>query len=64
MNFEQLKQQVKEGESHHLEFKKSTTQIKAAFETLCAFLNGVGGTVLIGVSDIGKINGQHISDKT
>ena len=33
-------------------------------ETLCAFLNGEGGTVLFGVTDKGKIIGQDVSDKT
>lgn len=33
-------------------------------ETLCAFLNGNGGTVLFGVTDEGKIKGQEVSDKT
>lgn len=33
-------------------------------ETLCAFLNGAGGTVLFGVTDKGKIIGQDLSDKT
>ena len=33
-------------------------------ETLCAFLNGEGGTVLFGVKDNGKIIGQEVSDKT
>lgn len=33
-------------------------------ETLCAFLNGDGGTVLFGVTDEGKIIGQDIAGKT
>lgn len=64
MDIEQLKSIIKQGESHTLEFKKSTTQLKAAFETLCGFLNGHGGTVLIGISDNGKIVGQKVTDNT
>jgi ATP-dependent DNA helicase RecG len=64
MNIEQLTSLAKQGESHTLEFKKSTTQIQAAFETVCAFLNGDGGTVLIGVTDDGRIVGQDIADNT
>jgi ATP-dependent DNA helicase RecG len=64
VNIEQLKQLISTGESNRLEFKKSTTQIKAAFETLCAFLNGAGGSVLIGIADNGQIVGQQVSDKT
>ena len=33
-------------------------------ETLCAFLNSEGGTVLFGVTDKGKIIGQEVIDKT
>ena len=35
-----------------------------AGETLCAFLNGQGGRVLIGVTDQGKITGQAVTDTT
>ena len=51
MNIEQLQTLVDKGESDRIEFKKSTTQIKPAFETLCAFLNGAGGIILFGVTD-------------
>jgi ATP-dependent DNA helicase RecG len=65
MDIDQLKALVKQGESHSLEFKTSTTQLKGAFETLCGFLNGNnGGTVLIGVTDKGKVVGQQVTDKT
>ncbi|MBI3661151.1 putative DNA binding domain-containing protein [Candidatus Acetothermia bacterium] len=52
------------GESDTLEFKKSTGQLTRAAETLCAFLNANGGTVIIGVTPQGKIVGQQVSDKT
>ncbi|MBY0272886.1 MAG: putative DNA binding domain-containing protein [Alphaproteobacteria bacterium] len=64
MDIGQIKALVKQGESHTLEFKKSTTQLKAVFETLCGFLNGHGGTVLIGVNDSGMIIGQKVTDNT
>ncbi len=64
MDIEQLKQLVSKGESQQLEFKKTTCQLKPAFETLCAFLNGGGGTVLFGVTDNGQILGQQVHDKT
>lgn len=64
MDIEQLKALVNQGESHTLEFKKSTTQLKPAFETLCGFLNAHGGIVLIGVNDGGKIIGQDVTDAT
>jgi ATP-dependent DNA helicase RecG len=55
---------ISEGESERLEFKKSTGVLKAIAETLCAFLNGHGGRVLVGVSDQGKILGQDVRDHT
>lgn len=52
------------GESATLEFKKSTAELRRAGETLCGFLNGDGGRVLIGVSPDGKAVGQDVSDAT
>lgn len=59
-----IKKLISQGESETLEFKKSTTQSKPAFETLCAFLNNAGGTVVIGVSSSGNIVGQNVTDNT
>jgi ATP-dependent DNA helicase RecG len=64
MNIEQLIELVKQGESQRLEFKKSTGQLKPAFETTCAFLNGKGGVILFGVKDDGQIIGQQVADQT
>jgi len=64
MTLDQIKELVAQGESSTLEFKTSTGQLRAAFETICAFLNSDGGTVLIGVSDKGRIVGQEVADKT
>lgn len=46
---------IAHGESEILEFKSSFA--KDVVETLCAFANHRGGTVLIGVNDEGKIVG-------
>lgn len=46
-------------ETDSIEFKKTTGQLERGMETLCAFLNGTGGTVLFGVTDEGKIAGQR-----
>ncbi len=65
MTHTQLKALVKHGESNVLEFKKSTGQRSLAMQTVCSFLNSdVGGTLLFGVTDGGKIIGQEVSDKT
>lgn len=63
MNLEELEIIIQNGESEILEFKKSTSLLQATAETLCAFLNGKGGRVLIGVSS-DKALGQHVSDNT
>jgi ATP-dependent DNA helicase RecG len=64
MNLGSLEQLVAKGESETLEFKKSTAELRRAGETLCAFLNGEGGQVLIGVAPDGKPVGQQVSDAT
>lgn len=64
MELEEIKLLAQKGESDILEFKKSTAKLKDAFQTLCGMLNGLGGKVLIGVTDSGKIVGQTISDNT
>ena len=63
-DIEQLTSLIKQGESHTLEFKKSTANLQSAFETICAFLNGDGGIVLIGVTDDGQLIGQDVADST
>ena len=64
MTLEDIKHFAFQGESTIVEFKKSTAQLHSAFESICGFLNGEGGTTLIGVTDNGKIIGQDISDST
>ena len=55
---------IKDRESRQVELKETTGQLDRGMESLCAFLNGEGGTVLFGVSDSGKIIGQAVSDGT
>jgi predicted HTH transcriptional regulator len=61
---EQLAAMVAPGESEHLELKKSTAAVKAAVCTLCAMLKGGGGRVILGVTDNGRMLGQHTSSGT
>ena len=53
MNLDDISNLIKQGETTYLEFKKSTSNLKSACETMCAFLNGDGGIVFIGVTDNG-----------
>ncbi len=64
MDLSNLEQLVSFGESETIEFKKSTSHLFSVGETLCAFLNGNGGQVFIGVGADGKLIGQHITDST
>lgn len=64
MTYDELANLVKQGESDTLEFKSTTSQLDKAARTLCGFLNGQGGTVLIGVSDKGALIGQEVADST
>jgi ATP-dependent DNA helicase RecG len=66
-----LQSLVTQGESETLEFKRSTAELKRSTaelkrtgESLCAFLNGDGGKVLIGVGPDGKLVGQDVADTT
>ena len=64
MTFAELEELVAKGEGETLEWKETTGQRGDACETLCAFLNRDGGTVVFGVSRKGRLTGQLISDKT
>ena len=52
------------GEGETVEFKETTGQRVDACETLCAFLNKDGGTVVFGVTRKGRLTGQLIADTT
>ncbi len=64
LTYKELEGLVARGESETLELKKSTAQLNRTGETLCAFLNGEGGQVLIGVGSDGRIVGQQVADTT
>jgi ATP-dependent DNA helicase RecG len=55
---------IAQWESETLEFKKSTSQLPRAIETLTAFANSKGGTIIFGVQDDGTIVGQRVADST
>lgn len=56
-SFEDIKSLTVRNENEQVEFKETTGQLERGMETLCAFLNGTGGTVLFGVTDKGRITG-------
>ena len=64
MTLEELKKLIADDEGETVEVKETTGQRVDACETLCAFLNKDGGTVVFGVTKKGKLTGQLVSDKT
>lgn len=59
MNDEQrVRQLLGQGEGLTVEFKEARTELpRSLFETICAFLNREGGTILLGVRDDGTVTG-------
>ncbi len=64
MNLADVQRLAAAGESEDVELKKSTSQLRRAGETLCGFLNGTGGIVVIGVMSDGRVVGQTVADTT
>lgn len=57
-NERQLIKLLRRGEGIDLEFKTCRNQLnRDVYETVCAFLNRHGGTILLGVTDSGNIQG-------
>ncbi|MDD2634596.1 MAG: ATP-binding protein [Bacteroidales bacterium] len=52
-----IREQIKQGEGPHLDFKHSINDSKKIARSLSAFANTEGGTLLIGVRDNGSIAG-------
>lgn len=58
-----VKDLIASTDSSAVELLESTAHLDHGMETLCAFLNGTGGTVIFGVTYQGQIVGQEISNK-
>ncbi len=62
---ERIRDLIRKGEGLTTEFKESRHALsRSVFETVCAFLNRNGGTILLGVADTGRIIGidpEHVS---
>ncbi|MDR1884956.1 MAG: putative DNA binding domain-containing protein, partial [Synergistaceae bacterium] len=58
----QVKDLIRKGEGIDLEFKTCHSQLnRDVYETVCAFLNRHGGTILLGVQDDGTVQGVYPS---
>ena len=62
INERQLKELIQKGEGISLEFKTCRSRLsRDVYETVCAFLNRYGGTILLGVQNDGTIQGMEPS---
>ncbi len=59
---QQILRLIRQGESETLEFKESFG--KDVIESICAFSNSHGGTILIGVSDKGEVKVGRFRNET
>ncbi len=59
-----LEEIISRGESETLELKRSSGEMREAMQTLCAFANGKGGTVIIGVTPNSRVIGQQVGQQT
>ncbi len=60
MTEEKILQLIKQGEGIDIEFKESKERLnKDVFKSICAFLNRIGGHLILGVNDSGKIVGVN-----
>jgi len=58
INERRLLEMIRKGEGIGLEFKTCRNQLsRDVYETVCAFLNRYGGTILLGITDSGTIQG-------
>ena len=57
-------QLLRASESETLEFKQSLGEIREIIETAGAFANGQGGTIVIGVTNVGRVLGVDIGKDT
>ena len=63
MNLDILLKEMAAGEGLHLEFKEAINRLPVSlFDTVCAFLNTDGGTIILGVTDDGTVTGVSTDD--
>ena len=64
MHLRELQDLISDGESEHVEFKRSTGQRTEAAKTVCAMLNRLGGFVLFGVNNQGELSARGLSQNS
>ena len=57
-NDRRFMEMIRQGEDISTEFKTCRNQLsRNVYETVCAFLNRYGGTILLGITDSGEVQG-------
>ena len=63
MDIEKIERLISKGEGIDIEFKECKMGLsKDVYETVCAFLNRIGGHIFLGVNNNGKVTGINPSD--
>jgi len=60
----EVEELIKKGEGQNREFKDSLMLKKEIGETVSAFSNAHGGTILIGISDFVDVTGVEVGKRT
>ena len=58
MEWPDVQRRIGDGEDARTEFKRKLGDLRGVAKTVCAFANGDGGLVVIGVDDAGAIVGD------
>ena len=57
MNWPRVRERIKAGEDDRTEFKQGASDMRALAKAVCAFANGTGGLLVLGVDDDGTLVG-------
>ena len=57
MEWPEVQRRIRAGEDASTEFKRNLGDMRAVTRTLCAFANGAGGLLVLGIDDTGAIVG-------
>ena len=59
MEWLDILQRIGAGDDQHTEFKRGVGDLSAIGKALCAFANGDGGLIVVGIDDSGRIVGVN-----
>ena len=64
MEWTEVQRRIRSGEDGSTEFKRNAGDMRAVGRTLCAFANGAGGLLVLGIDDSGSIVGVSANPDT